>query len=95
MALQGVAATKTVPGSKWPLNGYGVVEMVVRERSPVANRRVGELSWPQGSIVVADTRSGELVAPEKDLQLRPGARIVLLVPTPAVEETASAKEALS
>jgi chloride channel protein, CIC family len=79
-----------------PLNGYKVVEMAVRPGSPVADRRVGEVSWPPGSIVVAATRSGELVAPEKDLQLRPGERVILVAPAPdKPDETARARESLS
>jgi CIC family chloride channel protein len=78
-----------------PLNGYEVVEIAVRPGSPVADRRVGDVSWPPGSILVAATRSGELVAPENDLQLRPGERVILIAPTPALETTGPAKEELS
>ncbi|MBO0887385.1 MAG: chloride channel protein, partial [Acidimicrobiales bacterium] len=75
-----------------PLNGHEVVEMAVRPGSPVADRRVGEVSWPPGSIVVAVTRSGELVAPDKDLQLRPGERVIVVAPIPAAsDETAPAE----
>jgi CIC family chloride channel protein len=79
-----------------PLNGYEVVEMAIRPGSLVADLRVDEVSWPPGSIVVAATRSGELVAPDNDLQLRTGERIIMLAPSrPRSGGTAAAKEARS
>lgn len=64
-----------------PLDGYEIVELTVRAGSPSAGKRLEEVPWPAGSQVVAVTERRELVAPRDDIQLRPGERIVLLVPT--------------
>jgi chloride channel protein, CIC family len=63
-----------------PLDGYQILELAVRAGSPGAGRRLGELTWPAGTQVVAMTEQHELVTPRSDHELRPGDRIVLLAP---------------
>ena len=64
-----------------PLEGYDIVEVVMRQGSPALDRRLGDVSWPAGAIVVAASERHELVAPRSDLELRSGERVILLAPT--------------
>jgi chloride channel protein, CIC family len=64
-----------------PLAGYEVVEVTVRPESPAVGQRVGEISWPTGSIVVAMSDDREIVAPRSDVELRAGETMILLIPT--------------
>ncbi|MGH9107390.1 MAG: chloride channel protein [Acidimicrobiales bacterium] len=63
-----------------PLDGYEVVEIAVGARSPALGRRLGEIAWPPGSVVVAVVERREIVAPRADAKLRLGERVVLLAP---------------
>lgn len=63
-----------------PLSGYEIVDLMIRPGSPALDRRIGEVAWPAGSIVVAASERRELVAPRSDLQLHVGDRVILLAP---------------
>ncbi len=64
-----------------PLTGHEIVELAVSAESPAAGRRVGELSLPGGSRVVAATRGREIVSLEPESTLAAGERLILLTPT--------------
>ena len=64
-----------------PLEGYEIVEVTIRPGSPALDRRIGEVPWPTGSIVVAATEERELVTPRSGIELRAGERVILLAPT--------------
>jgi CIC family chloride channel protein len=64
-----------------PLDGYEVVEVVLRPGAPGIGQQVGQVAWPAGSIVVAVSEGRELVTPRNDIELRAGERVVLLAPT--------------
>ena len=68
------------PGT--PLHGYEIVEIRVDSDSPLVGRRLADLAWPPGSVVVARSERGELVAPRADAAVEPGERIVVLAPIP-------------
>jgi len=78
-----------------PLDGYEIVELAVRPRSPGAGKRLGEVRWPEGSQVVAVTERGELVTPRSDTQLLPGDRVVLLAPIGADDQPLGSETARS
>jgi chloride channel protein, CIC family len=52
--------------SSTPLTGYEIVEITVGANSPALGRRVDELSWPPGCLVVARHRTGRA----RDIQQR-------------------------
>ena len=64
-----------------PLPGYEVLELQIPPDSPARGRRVGDIDWPTGSIVVAVTQGREIHAARPDLQLHPGERVMVLTPT--------------
>jgi chloride channel protein, CIC family len=64
-----------------PLEGYEIVEVTMGPESPALGRRLGDVPWPSGSIVVAMSVDGEFVTPRSDLALRAGERVILLAPT--------------
>ncbi|HLH13809.1 MAG TPA: chloride channel protein [Solirubrobacteraceae bacterium] len=66
-----------------PLRGYEIVELAVAEDSPAAGRRVGEIEWPPGCLVVAIAEGREVVAARRDAELQPGERVILLAPSDA------------
>jgi chloride channel protein, CIC family len=63
-----------------PLRGYDLFEIPISTSSPIVNRRVVEVAWPRGSVLVAISEHHELVAPRTDARLLAGERIVLLAP---------------
>lgn len=64
-----------------PLDGYETVEITMRPGAPGIGRRVDEIDWPPGSIVVAVSQGRELLAPNRDVELRSGERVIVLAPT--------------
>ncbi len=68
-----------------PLDGYEIVEIAIRADSPARGRRLGEIPWPSGSLVVAVTERRELISPRSDVVLHAGERVVLLLPVGDVE----------
>jgi CIC family chloride channel protein len=66
--------------SSAPLDGYEIVELSITPDSAAAGRRVGDVDWPDGAIVVAVTDRGELVTPRPDVELQAGGRLVVLTP---------------
>jgi CIC family chloride channel protein len=74
-----------VPSS--PLSGYDVVEVSMVPGSPALGSRLAEVAWPPGSIVVGVSQGRDIVAPRQDIELRPGERVVLLLPTKLIDGT--------
>jgi Trk K+ transport system NAD-binding subunit len=74
-----------------PVEGHALVEAVVGLRAQARGRRVDEVSWPPGSLVVALRQGHEVCAPRPDMRLEPGTRVVLLVPAPAADEAEEAE----
>jgi chloride channel protein, CIC family len=63
-----------------PLPGYSILELLVGADSPALGRRVDQIQWPPGSIVVATT-DGRQVVPLADRSLlRGGERVIVLAP---------------
>ena len=65
-----------------PLEGYRIVEVTIGPGSPASGRRAHELELPAGALLVAVSEDGKMVAPQNDVQLDPGDKLVLLVPVP-------------
>jgi CIC family chloride channel protein len=64
-----------------PLEGYEIIEITIGPRSPQLGRRVVDVPWPPGSVVVAVTEGSEIIAPRNDSELSLGQRVILLAPT--------------
>jgi CIC family chloride channel protein len=71
-----------------PLEGYETVEITMRPGAPGIGRRVDEIQWPPGAIVVAVSQGRELLAPQRDVELRSGERVIVLAPTGDASELA-------
>jgi CIC family chloride channel protein len=69
-----------------PLRGYQILELRILSGSPARGRRVSDIPWPPGCIVVAVTQGREIHAARADLQLHPGERVIVLAPTGEEEE---------
>ncbi len=67
-----------------PLDGYEIVEITISRESPALGRRLGELPWPPGYLVVAVTERREIGAPQSDSELRVGERVILLAPAASI-----------
>jgi len=63
-----------------PLPGYHVAEITITGNSPAAGRKLGEVSWPPGSIPVVVLHGGSPRQPHQDMTLAPGDRVSLLIP---------------
>jgi CIC family chloride channel protein len=63
-----------------PLRGYQILELRIFADSPARGRRVADIQWPPGCIVVAVTQGREIHAARHDLELQPGERVIVLAP---------------
>jgi chloride channel protein, CIC family len=77
-AVDDPASAVRVPST--PLRGYRIVELSVGSGSPPVGRRLDEIHWPPGSLPVAVTSGGEILAARRDSELRAGERVIVLVP---------------
>ena len=59
---------------------FQVLDIVVREDSALARRRLADLP-PTTSVIGAVVRGGELLFPKADHELRPGDRVIVLAET--------------
>jgi CBS domain-containing protein len=66
--------------SSAPLDGYEIVDLSITPGSRASGRRLGDVAWPQGAVVVAVTEGGEIVPALPGTVIRTGERVVLLVP---------------
>jgi len=66
--------------SSTSLTGYEIVEITVGANSPALGRRIDEISWPPGCLVVAVTERDAPVTSSTDTILRDGKRVLLLAP---------------
>ena len=64
-----------------PLEDYQILEIAVSPDSPAIGRRVEDVSWPSGTIVVAVTQGFEIGPPRNEARLHSGERVILLAPT--------------
>ena len=65
-----------------PLRGYRFAEITVTANSLGAGRKIGDLTWPQGSTPVSVLRGRELHPPDPQITLAPGDRVSLLIVAP-------------
>lgn len=63
-----------------PLHGYEIVEISVTAGSPAAGRRISEVPWPDGAVMVAVTHAGEMTPALPTMTIRAGERVVLVAP---------------
>ena len=63
-----------------PLEGYEIVDLGITPGSRAAGRRIGDVSWPRGAVVVAVTDAGEITAARPGMTLAVGERVLLLAP---------------
>lgn len=64
-----------------PLAGFEIIELHIGAASPALGRRVGDISWPAGSRVLAVTEAQEIVPLHADPKLRAGERVIVLTPS--------------
>ena len=66
--------------SSAPLHGYEIVDISIPPASPAAGRRVVDVPWPAGAVVVAVSDAGEMTPALPSVRIRSGERVVLLAP---------------
>jgi chloride channel protein, CIC family len=76
-------AERAAHESSAPLRGYKVVDLSITPNSSAAGRRVGEVPWPRGAVVVAVSEAGEIAPALPTTTIRAGERVVLLTPAQA------------
>jgi trk system potassium uptake protein TrkA len=67
-------------------SGAEMIELRVPERCPVAGRQLSEVGFPEGAIVGALLRNGDVVIPTGKEVLRPGDDAVVFTVEDAIEE---------
>lgn len=60
--------------------GAALVEVTLSETAPVADQRVGDVSWPGDTVLVALVRQGRVFSPDPDDSLIPGDELYFLSP---------------
>jgi chloride channel protein, CIC family len=63
-----------------PLSGYEIVDITINPGSPALGRRIGNIAWPPGSLIVAVTDGQEIIRLRNDTELHAGQRVTLLAP---------------
>jgi K+/H+ antiporter YhaU regulatory subunit KhtT len=71
---------RAAPQPSAPLDGFQILELRITPGSPAAGRRIGDIRWPQGALVVAVTDVGETMPADPQTLIRAGERIILLAP---------------
>ncbi|HUA03660.1 MAG TPA: chloride channel protein [Solirubrobacteraceae bacterium] len=66
-----------------PLQGYRIVAAEIAPDSPALGQRVGQLELPVGSLPVAVSHHGRMVAPRTDMLLELGDQVIVLTPAAA------------
>jgi chloride channel protein, CIC family len=64
--------------SSAPLGGYEILDIRITPDSPAGGRRVADVAWPRGAVVVAVSDGGKIRAALPDTPIRAGERVVLL-----------------
>ncbi len=85
----------TAHRSSTPLTGYQITEITINPNSPAIGRRVDEIAWPPGCLVVAVTNQKTGVSSSTDTILRDGTRVILLAPIRAQELAQSSMSAVT
>jgi CBS domain-containing protein len=70
------------------LRGYRLVELDIQRERGDGRRRIVDIGWPPGALVLALRRDGESFEPTEDTELRRGDRLTVLVPADRVEALA-------
>jgi chloride channel protein, CIC family len=78
-----------------PLRGYRIVAATIARDAPARGHRVDELELPTGSLLVALSRRGRMVAPRDDLQLNTGDQVIVLTPAPSEEPDSDSPEPIA
>ena len=58
-----------------------LVEITLRDDSPILGRRVGDVDWPQDSALVTILRQGRVITPSKDDPLEAGDELLIVATT--------------
>jgi trk system potassium uptake protein TrkA len=62
-----------------------IIELIVADDAPTAGQRIGDVSLPDGSLIISILRGGEGFVPKADTVIEPGDE-VLVVLDPGLEE---------
>jgi chloride channel protein, CIC family len=85
----------TVHSPTTPLRGYRIVAASIAPDSPARGRRVEALELPTGSLLVAVSHRGRMIAPRNDMRLNPGDQVILLTPVPSADPDSDASESMA
>ncbi len=58
-----------------------IMEVEVDEKSPLANKRVDEISLPEDAYIIGIYKDDNLRFPSKDLEIKPGDKVLIMVKT--------------
>ncbi len=78
MAAEFAEAESHIHEPRNPLQGYEVIEIAIGSQSPQLGRRIEDVPWPTGCVVVAISEGREIVTPRSDAVLSVGERVILL-----------------
>ena len=85
LIMHELPAHKFVPLLTLKRENIEVIELEVGETSPLANRRVSEITLPEGALLSAILRDGKALLPAQAVEIRPDDYLICLV-EPGVEQ---------
>jgi CIC family chloride channel protein len=89
-ARTGGSVPRRASGALARLRGYRIVDLDLATGKPPVGRRVGDVSWPPRSTVLAIRRGDEAFEPDDTDRLERGDRITVLVPAAAADDLVDA-----
>jgi CIC family chloride channel protein len=75
-----------------PLQGYRIVAATISPESPARGQRVEQLELPAGSVLVAVSHCGRMLACRNDMPLDPGDQVIALTAAPSSQTDSDASE---
>jgi hypothetical protein len=81
------AAVGREPAPPILLDGHRVIQLAAGESSPATGSKLGQVSWPVGTVPVSVLRDRRVKDPDPNLRLAPGDRTSLLTLPPDASES--------
>ncbi|HUK77866.1 MAG TPA: NAD-binding protein [Thermoleophilia bacterium] len=85
LIMHELPAHKFVPLLTLKRENIEVIELEVGETSPLANRRISEITLPEGALLSAILRDGEALLPSQAVDIRPDDYLICLL-QPGLEQ---------
>ncbi len=63
-----------------------ILEIEVTDKSPLANKKINEITMPEGSYIIGLYKNEQLLFPSKELEVKPGDKVLVMAKTERVNQ---------